>query len=46
MEGIQGMMLTILAVVLGGWLLAGLVAGLMYSLGGPRLTSARQGWRY
>jgi hypothetical protein len=46
MDAFQSMFLTILGVILAAWILAGLVAGLAYTMGGPRLTSARQTWRY
>ena len=39
------LILTILGVLLAGWVLVGGVVGLAYTMGGPRLTSARQSWR-
>ena len=41
----QDLILTILGVLLAGWVLVGGLVGVAYAMGGPRLTSARQSWR-
>ncbi|MFN2465160.1 MAG: hypothetical protein ABR598_02715 [Candidatus Dormibacteria bacterium] len=46
MGDFQSIFLTLLGLILAAWVLAGLIAGLAYTMGGPRLTSARQSWRY
>jgi hypothetical protein len=44
-EIMQEIILTILGVMLAGWVLVGGLVGLAYTMGTPRITSARQSWR-